>query len=470
MGPLAGFRIVELAGIGPGPMCAMMLSDMGADVIRVDRVADSGLGMKRDPRYDLLNRGRRSVAVDMKTEAGRGAVLRLVGGADGLIEGFRPGVTERLGIGPDQCLARNPRLVYGRMTGWGQDGPIAHAAGHDINYIALTGALHAVGSRGGPPVPALNLIGDFGGGGLYLAFGMVCGLLEAERSGKGQVVDSAMTDGSASLMTMVYGMFAAGAWEDERGRNAVDGGSHFYAVYETKDGKHVSIGSIEDKFYAEFLERTGVDPASLPEQFNRERVAEHVGPVRGGLQDEDPRRVVRDHGGERRMLRAGALARGSPRPPPQPGTGDVREGGRSGSARAGSPLQPHRAEHPAPARPPGRAYRRGPCRLGFLGRGDRGPACARRNRRRRARCRRGSGGLKADGRTGDRRTGDGLAADGLAGWRALPRHGGSVAVRNESTPAEAGPLPAGRSASVRKMAGNRTLFRSAWQLIGILNA
>ena len=269
MGPLAGFRIVELAGIGPGPMCAMMLSDMGADVVRVDRVADSGLGMKRDPRYDLLNRGRRSVAVDMKTEAGREAVLRLAGAADGLIEGFRPGVTERLGIGPDECLARNPRLVYGRMTGWGQEGPVAHAAGHDINYIALTGALHAVGSRGGPPVPALNLIGDFGGGGLYLAFGMVCGLLEAQRSGKGQVVDSAMTDGSASLMTMVYGMFAAGAWEDERGRNAVDGGSHFYTVYETRDGKYVSVGSIEDKFYAELLERTGVDPASLPEQFDR---------------------------------------------------------------------------------------------------------------------------------------------------------------------------------------------------------
>ena len=269
MGPLAGFRIVELAGIGPGPMCAMMLSDMGADVVRVDRVADSGLGMKRDPRYDLLNRGRRSVAVDMKTEAGREAVLRLAGAADGLIEGFRPGVTERLGVGPDECLARNPRLVYGRMTGWGQEGPVAHAAGHDINYIALTGALHAVGSRGGPPVPALNLIGDFGGGGLYLAFGMVCGLLEAQRSGKGQVVDSAMTDGSASLMTMVYGMFAAGAWEDERGRNAVDGGSHFYTVYETRDGKYVSVGSIEDKFYAELLERTGVDPASLPEQFDR---------------------------------------------------------------------------------------------------------------------------------------------------------------------------------------------------------
>ena len=273
MGPLAGFRIVELAGIGPGPMCAMMLSDMGADVVRVDRVTDPGLGMKRDPRYDLLNRGRRSVAIDMKSEAGREAVLRLVDRADGLIEGFRPGVTERLGLGPDECLARNPRLVYGRMTGWGQDGPIAHAAGHDINYIALTGALHAVGPRGGPPVPALNLIGDFGGGGLYLAFGLVCGLLEASRSGRGQVVDAAMTDGSASLMTMVYGMFAAGAWEDARGRNAVDGGSHFYTVYETKDGKHVSIGSIEDKFYAELLERTGTDPASLPDQFDREEWA-----------------------------------------------------------------------------------------------------------------------------------------------------------------------------------------------------
>lgn len=270
MGPLAGFRIVELAGIGPGPMCAMMLSDMGADVLRVDRTADSGLGLRRDPRFDLLNRGRRSVAVDLKSEAGRETVLKLAGGADGLVEGFRPGVAERLGVGPDACLARNPRLVYGRMTGWGQDGPIAHAAGHDINYIALTGALHAVGERGGPPVPALNLIGDFGGGGLYLAFGMACGLLEAGRSGRGQVVDAAMTDGSASLMTMVYGMFAAGAWEDARGRNAVDGGSHFYAVYETKDGKYVSIGSIEDKFYAELLERSGIDPAALPGQFDRD--------------------------------------------------------------------------------------------------------------------------------------------------------------------------------------------------------
>lgn len=270
MGPLAGFKIIELAGIGPGPMCAMMLSDMGADVIRIDRLEDPGLGMKRDPRFDLLNRGRRSAAIDLKHEAGRDAVLRLVAQADGLIEGFRPGVTERLGLGPEECIAHNPRLVYGRMTGWGQSGPVAHAAGHDINYIALTGALHAVGSKGGPPVPALNLLGDFGGGGIYLAFGMVCGMLEAARSGRGQVVDAAMTDGSASLMTMVYGMFAAGAWNDERGRNVVDGGSHFYGVYETKDGKYVSVGSIERKFYDELLERTGADPAALPEQFDQE--------------------------------------------------------------------------------------------------------------------------------------------------------------------------------------------------------
>ena len=258
MGPLEGFRIVELAGIGPGPMCAMMLSDMGADVIRVDRVADSGLGMKRDPRYDLLNRGRRSVAVDMKAAAGREAVLRLVAEADGLIEGFRPGVTERLGIGPDECLVRNPRLVYGRMTGWGQEGPLAHAAGHDINYIGLAGALHAIGEPGGKPVPPLNLIGDFGGGGMLLAYGLVCGMLEASRSGKGQVVDAAMVDGAASLMAMFFSM--GRGFRDERGSNLLDGGAHFYNTYETSDGKYVCVGSIEPQFYQLLVEKSGVDP------------------------------------------------------------------------------------------------------------------------------------------------------------------------------------------------------------------
>ena len=270
MGPLQGIKIVELAGIGPGPMCAMLLADMGAEVIRVDRIEDSGLGMKRDPRFDLMNRSRRCIAVDIKTEAGREAVLRLVEQADALIEGFRPGVMERLGLGPDVCAARNPALVYGRMTGWGQTGPIAHAAGHDINYIALTGALHAVGSKDGPPVPPLNLFGDFGGGALYLAFGVACGIIEAKQSGQGQIVDAAMTDGAASLMTMFYGMFAGGRWVDERGSNAVDGGAHFYTVYETADQRYVAIGSIEAKFYAELLERTGLDTQNLPDQFDAE--------------------------------------------------------------------------------------------------------------------------------------------------------------------------------------------------------
>lgn len=268
MGPLKGVRVVEMAGIGPGPMCAMMLSDMGAEVIRVDRVEPSNLGMKRDPKFDLLNRGRRSVGINVKAPEGKQAVLRLVEGADALIEGFRPGVMERLGLGPDVCLERKPSLVYGRMTGWGQEGTVAHAAGHDINYIALTGALHAVGVKGGPPVVPLNLFGDFGGGALYLAYGIVCGILEARQSGQGQVVDAAMTDGSASLMTMFFGMLANGRWKDERGTNPVDGGSHFYTVYETKDGRHVSIGSIEGKFYAELLRLTGLADEALPDQFD----------------------------------------------------------------------------------------------------------------------------------------------------------------------------------------------------------
>ena len=268
MGPLSGVKIVEMAGIGPGPLCAMLLADMGADVVRVDRVVASGLGMKRDPRFDLMNRSRRNIAVDVKKPEGRDVVMRLIEQADALIEGFRPGVMERLGLGPDKCLSANARLVYGRMTGWGQDGTIAHAAGHDINYIALTGALNAVGSKDGPPVVPLNLFGDFGGGALYLALGIACGIIEARQSGHGQVVDAAMTDGCASLMTMFYGMMANGSWNDARGSNAVDGGSHFYTVYETSDGKYVSIGSIEAKFYAELLEQTGLADRDLPAQFD----------------------------------------------------------------------------------------------------------------------------------------------------------------------------------------------------------
>jgi alpha-methylacyl-CoA racemase len=269
MGPLKGIKVIELAGIGPGPFCAMLLSDMGAEVIRITRRTPTGLGLAMPPRFDLLTRGRRSVPADLSRKEGVELVLSLVEKADALIEGFRPGVTERMGLGPEQCLARNPRLVYGRMTGWGQEGPLAHAAGHDMNYIGLVGALHSIGRSGGPPVPPLNLVGDFGGGALYLAFGLVCGLLEASGSGKGQVVDAAMVDGAASLMTMFYGMRAMGLWTDERGRNALDSGAHFYDVYETADGKYVSIGSIEAKFYAELLRLTGLEGEDLPHQLDR---------------------------------------------------------------------------------------------------------------------------------------------------------------------------------------------------------
>jgi alpha-methylacyl-CoA racemase len=259
MGPLAGVKVIELAGIGPGPFCAMMLADMGAEVIRVDRAQNVRGGDPDLPPADLLNRGRRSIGVDLKSPDGVEVVLELVEGADALIEGFRPGVTERLGIGPEECIARNPRLVYGRMTGWGQDGPYAHTAGHDINYIALAGALDPIGRRGEAPVPPLNLVGDFGGGGMLLAFGVVCGVLEARGSGQGQVIDAAMVDGAAALMTMTHSFRAMGIWEDERGTNMLDTGAPFYDVYETADGRYVSIGSIEPQFYAELVRITGFE-------------------------------------------------------------------------------------------------------------------------------------------------------------------------------------------------------------------
>jgi alpha-methylacyl-CoA racemase len=270
MGPLDGIRVVELAGIGPGPMCAMLLADLGADVVRVDRLEAVDLGLDQARQYNLLNRGRRSVAIDIKKPEGRDAVLRLVDAADALIEGFRPGVMEKLGLGPDVCLARNPRLVYGRMTGWGQDGPLARAAGHDINYIALSGALHAIGNRGGPPVPPLNLVGDFGGGAMYLAFGLCAGVVAAQRSGQGQVVDAAMTDGASSLMTAIYGLFGAGAVTNDRGTNVLDSGAHYYGVYETSDGRFVSVGSLEGKFYAELLEKVGLRDDELPDRLDRD--------------------------------------------------------------------------------------------------------------------------------------------------------------------------------------------------------
>ncbi|MEM9561878.1 MAG: CaiB/BaiF CoA-transferase family protein [Actinomycetota bacterium] len=270
-GPLDGIRVIEMAGIGPGPMCAMLLADLGADVVRIDRPVQVDLGVPRRGRvYDVLRRGRRSLAVDLKDPDGVATVLALVEEADAIIEGFRPGVMERLGLGPDECLARNPALVFGRMTGWGQEGPLATAAGHDLNYIALTGALDAIGPTGGDPVPPLNLVGDYGGGALFLAFGVCAALLEARSSGQGQVVDAAMVDGAATLMTSVFGLFAAGDWQLERGTNTLDSGSYFYGPYRCSDGRYISIAPIEPKFHAELLERLGLDPVEFDEQRNRD--------------------------------------------------------------------------------------------------------------------------------------------------------------------------------------------------------
>ncbi len=270
MGPLNGYRIVEMAGIGPAPFCGMLLADMGADVIRVDRREKADLGLPgREPRFEVMNRGRRSVAVDVKSAAGREVVKRLVKPADALIEGFRPGVMERLGLGPDELAKINPRLVYGRMTGFGQNGPMADRAGHDINYIALSGVLHMIGRAGEAPLHPLNLVGDYGGGGMFLAFGLVAALLEAQKSGKGQVVDASMVDGSAYLAAMVYGMHAQGVWKDERGVNMLDSGSPWYGTYATKDGKWVSIGSIEGRFYQDLLQRLGLTGEALPKQHDR---------------------------------------------------------------------------------------------------------------------------------------------------------------------------------------------------------
>jgi alpha-methylacyl-CoA racemase len=266
-GPLDGLRVVEIAGIGPAPYAAMLLADLGADIVRIDRPAGGMLRGGGGP-FDFIGRNRRSVAVDLKQPSGVAAVLRMADAADGLIEGFRPGVAERLGIGPDVCCERNPGLVYGRMTGWGQEGPMANEVGHDLNYIALAGALHGIGPAGGPPIPPLNLVGDFGGGGLWLAFGMLAAWLERRESGLGQVVDAAMIDGVASLCATIHGAAQMGFWKQERGTNLIDGGSHFYQCYETKDGKWMSVGALEPQFYAELLRCLGLDGERLPEQMD----------------------------------------------------------------------------------------------------------------------------------------------------------------------------------------------------------
>lgn len=272
-GPLRGLKVIEMPAIGPVPFCGMLLADLGADVLRIDREGDVDLGLPIEPKYELLGRGKRSLALDLKNPQAIALVLDLIAKADVLIEGFRPGVMERLGLGPDVAHAKNPKLIYGRMTGWGQQGPMAMAAGHDINYIALTGALHAMGHKDGRPVPPLNLVGDFGGGSLYLAMGVLAALFERQQSGQGQVIDAAMVDGAASLMTMFYGMKGAGLWSDTRGANMLDSGAPWYDTYECADGGFVAIGSIEGKFYAELIEKLGLDTATLPKQHDRKRWA-----------------------------------------------------------------------------------------------------------------------------------------------------------------------------------------------------
>ncbi|MEC9395862.1 MAG: CaiB/BaiF CoA-transferase family protein [Actinomycetota bacterium] len=271
MGALDGVRVIELAGIGPGPFCGMMLADMGADVVRIDRAGSVRGGDPDRPPADVNARGRRSIGVNLKSDEGRDLVLDMVADADVVFEGYRPGVAERLGLGPEDCLARNPAIVYGRMTGWGQDGPYATSAGHDINYISLAGALAHMGRHDSGPVPPLNLVGDFGGGGMYLAYGIVCALLSARSTGEGQVVDAAMVDGAASLMSFFYGMLHTGFATEGRGENMLDTGAHFYDVYECADGGWISIGSIEPQFYAELVEKLGLDPDDFADQHERSR-------------------------------------------------------------------------------------------------------------------------------------------------------------------------------------------------------
>ena len=266
MGPLKGLQIIEMAGIGPAPFCGMVLSDLGANVIRVDRVTSAG----SVSRQEASNRGKKSIAVDLKTTKGIEVVLNLVEASDALFEGFRPGVMEKLGLGPDVCLQKNKKIVFGRMTGWGQEGPLAFAAGHDINYISLSGVLATIGRPGAPPVPPLNLIGDYGGGGMLLALGLVAALFETKSSGKGQVIDAAMVDGSALLMTMIYTMRGMGLWKDSLGSNFLDGGAHFYDTYECKDGKYISIASIEPKFYQLLREITPLEDSIFDDQLSRE--------------------------------------------------------------------------------------------------------------------------------------------------------------------------------------------------------
>jgi alpha-methylacyl-CoA racemase len=268
LGPLSGIRIIELAGIGPGPLASMVLGDLGADVVRIDRI-NASFVLDVAPKYAVHTRNRRSIAIDLRRPEAAEVMLRLVATADGFIDPFRPGVVERLGIGPEPCLKRNPKLVYGRITGWGQEGPLADKAGHDINYIALAGVLGAIGRKGEAPLPPLNLVADYGGGGMLLAVGMLAGLIESMKSGRGQVVDAAMIDGAALLLGMITGLRGAGLWSEARGTNLLDSGAPFYEVYETSDGKHVAVGAIEPQFYANLIDKLGLAGEALPAQMDR---------------------------------------------------------------------------------------------------------------------------------------------------------------------------------------------------------
>ena len=338
-GPLAGFRIVEFAGIGPGPFACMLLADMGAEVITLDRV-----GAKKNLKAVAV-RGRKVVELDLKDANAIAQVLDLLGNADALIEGFRPGVMERLGLGPDVVLARNPKLVYGRMTGWGQEGPLAQAAGHDINYISVTGALAAIGTKE-KPVPPLNLVGDFGGGALYLVVGVLAALLEASKSGKGQVVDTAMCDGAASLMSMFFDMKASGRWVEGRESNFLDGGAHFYGVYECSCGNFISIGSIEPQFYALLREHAGLSETCFDAQMDRKAWPELKAETHRGVQDQDARRLVQDHGGHRHLLRADPDHGGSPETSAHGGARGLCYAPRRDAAGAGAAFLPHAVGDP----------------------------------------------------------------------------------------------------------------------------
>ena len=338
-GPLAGFRIVEFAGIGPGPFACMMLADMGAEVVTLDRV-----GAKKNMK-SVAGRGRKVVELDLKDKAAVAQVLDLLANADALIEGFRPGVMERLGLGPDVVQARNPRLVYGRMTGWGQEGPLAQAAGHDINYISVTGALAAIGPKE-KPVPPLNLVGDFGGGALYLVVGVLAALLEASKSGKGQVVDAAMCDGAASLMSMFFDMTAIGRWTEGRESNFLDGGAHFYGVYECACGNFISIGSIEPQFYALLRQHAGLDRRRLRRADGPQGLARAEGKADQGVQEQDARGVVQDHGRHRHLLRADPDHGGSAETSAHGGAQDLRRAPRRHPARARAALFAHAVGDP----------------------------------------------------------------------------------------------------------------------------